>query len=214
MLVPSQNPDGVDIVGDYYRSTLGTPSEGRDPPDLYHKYVGHDDNRDWYAFTQPETRYTVDSLYTPWDPQIVNDIHQQGSNAGRIFIPPYMDPIEPNIDPILTAATNGLGMSIVWRMTNQGFTGIAQQRVVRSVVAGAAVLALPSRRAPAHRDGERASRDADRHSVRSARHGPRLRRARPCRGTFRRCGRAATGRTATSCATRPPRAGRSSSTRR
>ncbi|HEX3868150.1 MAG TPA: M14 family zinc carboxypeptidase, partial [Gemmatimonadaceae bacterium] len=110
MLVPSQNPDGVDIVGDYYRSTLGTPEEGRDPPNLYHKYVGHDDNRDWYSFTQVETRYTVDSLYTPWDPQIVNDIHQQGSNAGRIFIPPYMDPIEPNIDPILTAATNGLGM--------------------------------------------------------------------------------------------------------
>jgi uncharacterized membrane protein YgcG len=124
ILVPSQNPDGVDIVGDYYRSTLDTPMEGRDPPMLYHKYVGHDDNRDWYAFTQPETRYTVDSLYTPWDPEIVNDIHQQGSNSGRIFIPPYMDPIEPNIDPILTAATNGLGMSIVWRMTNQGFTGI------------------------------------------------------------------------------------------
>ena len=125
MLVPSQNPDGVDIVGDYYRSTLGTPNEGRDPPVLYHKYVGHDDNRDWYAFTQPETRYTIDSLYTPWDPEIVNDIHQQGSNAGRIFIPPYMDPVEPNIDPILTAATNGLGMSMVRRMTNQGFTGIA-----------------------------------------------------------------------------------------
>ncbi len=124
MLVASQNPDGVDIIGDYYRSTIGTPQEGRDPPVLYHKYVGHDDNRDWYAFTQPETRYTVDSLYTPWDPEIVNDIHQQGSNAGRIFIPPYMDPIEPNIDPILTAATNGLGMSIVWRMTNEGFTGI------------------------------------------------------------------------------------------
>jgi hypothetical protein len=125
MLVPSQNPDGVDIVGDYYRSTIGTPEEGRDPPTLYHKYVGHDDNRDWYAFTQVETRYTVDSLYTPWDPEIVNDIHQQGSDAGRIFIPPYMDPVEPNIDPILTAATNGLGMEIVWRMTNQGFTGIA-----------------------------------------------------------------------------------------
>jgi hypothetical protein len=125
IIVPSQNPDGVDIVGDYYRSTLGTPNEGRDPPDLYHKYVGHDDNRDWYAFTQVETRYTVDSLYSQWDPEIVNDIHQQGSDAGRIFIPPYMDPVEPNIDPILTAATNGLGMSMVWRMTNQGFTGIA-----------------------------------------------------------------------------------------
>jgi len=125
LMVPSQNPDGVDIVGDYYRSTLGTANEGREPPELYHHYVGHDDNRDWYAFTQPETRATVDSLYTPWDPQIVNDIHQQGSNTSRIFIPPYMDPVEPNIDPILTAATNGLGMAMVWRMTNQGFTGIA-----------------------------------------------------------------------------------------
>ena len=125
ILVPSQNPDGVDIVGDYYRSTLGTAQEGRDPPELYHKYVGHDDNRDWYALTQVETRYTVDSLYTPWDPEIVNDLHQQGSNAGRIFIPPYMDPIEPNIDPILTAAQNSLGMWIVSKMTNAGFTGIA-----------------------------------------------------------------------------------------
>src|SRR5690349_24229 len=60
LMVPSQNPDGVDIVGDYYRSTLGTANEGREPPELYHHYVGHDDNRDWYAFTQPETRATVD----------------------------------------------------------------------------------------------------------------------------------------------------------
>src|SRR5262245_22851588 len=58
MLVPSQNPDGVDIVGDYYRSTLGTPAEGRGPPDLYHKYVGHADKRDWYSFPQVEERYT------------------------------------------------------------------------------------------------------------------------------------------------------------
>ena len=125
MLVPSQNPDGVDIVGDWYRSTLDTPAEGTSPPELYHKYTGHDNNRDWYAFTQFETRYTVDSLYTPWDPQIVNDIHQQGSNAGRIFIPPYMDPVEPNIDPVLTAGTNALGLAMGWRMTGEGKTGIA-----------------------------------------------------------------------------------------
>src|SRR3954462_7956838 len=88
MLVPSQNPDGVDIVGDYYRSTMDTPREGSSPPDLYHYYAGHDDNRDGYAFTQVETRLTVDSLYTPWDPQINNDLHQQGANSSRIFIPP------------------------------------------------------------------------------------------------------------------------------
>src|SRR5579862_1828926 len=125
ILVPSQNPDGVDIVGDWYRSTLGSRSEGTTPPELYHHYVGHDDNRDWYAFTQVETRYTVDSLYTPWDPQIVNDIHQQGSNAGRIFIPPYMDPVDPNIDPILTAGTNSLGLTIGWRIIAEGKTGVA-----------------------------------------------------------------------------------------
>lgn len=125
MLVPSQNPDGVDIVERWYRSTLGTPAEGTQPPELYHAYVGHDNNRDWYAFTQPETRYTVDSLYGPWVPQIVNDIHQQQSNGGRIFIPPYMDPLEPNIDPILTAATNSLGMAMAWRMVSEGKVGIA-----------------------------------------------------------------------------------------
>ncbi len=125
MLVPSQNPDGVDIVGNWYRSTLDTPAEGMQPPELYHYYTGHDNNRDWYAFTQPETRYTVDSLYTPWDPQIVNDVHQQGANAGRIFIPPYMDPLEPNIDPILTGATNALGMSMAWRIIREGKTGVA-----------------------------------------------------------------------------------------
>ncbi len=125
MLVPSQNPDGVDIVGDWYRRTLDTPAEGTNPPALYHFYTGHDNNRDWYAFTQKETRYTVDSLYTPWTPQIVNDIHQQGANAGRIFIPPYMDPVEPNIDPVLTASTNAMGMAMAWRMTAEGKTGIA-----------------------------------------------------------------------------------------
>jgi hypothetical protein len=125
ILVPSQNPDGVDIVGDWYRSTVGTSAEGTSPPELYHHYTGHDNNRDWYAFTQVETQYTVDSLFSLWDPQIVNDVHQQGPNAGRIFIPPYMDPVEPNIDPILTSSTNALGEQMAWRMIADGKTGIA-----------------------------------------------------------------------------------------
>jgi Zinc carboxypeptidase len=125
IMVPSLNPDGVDIVGDWYHATLGTPAEGTSPPVLYHKYVGHDDNRDWYAFTQVETRYTVDSLYGRWDPEIVNDIHQQGGGAGRIFIPPYMDPVDPNIDPILTSGTNEMGMAMTWQMIADGYTGVA-----------------------------------------------------------------------------------------
>jgi hypothetical protein len=124
LLVPSLNPDGVDIVGDWYRSTLGTPAEGTDPPVLYHHYTGHDNNRDWYAFTQVETQMTVDSLHNLWHPQIVNDIHQQGPDEARLFIPPYMDPIEPNVDPILISGLNALGLEMTWRLTAQGKPGI------------------------------------------------------------------------------------------
>ncbi|MEO5902948.1 MAG: M14 metallopeptidase family protein [Gemmatimonadaceae bacterium] len=125
IIVPSLNPDGVDIVGNWYRSSLGTQWEGSQPPTLYHYYTGHDNNRDWYAFTQVETQMVIDSLYSQWHPQIVNDIHQQGSNGTRIFIPPYMDPIEPNIDPILAAGVAQMGKSMTWRLTMQGLVGVA-----------------------------------------------------------------------------------------
>jgi hypothetical protein len=125
IMVPSLNPDGVDIVGNWYRSSLGTPWEGTQPPTLYHYYTGHDNNRDWYAFTQVETQMVIDSLYSQWHPAIVNDIHQQGSNGTRIFIPPYMDPIEPNIDPIIAAGVAQMGKSMTWRMTMEGLVGIA-----------------------------------------------------------------------------------------
>ncbi|MEO5817020.1 MAG: M14 family zinc carboxypeptidase, partial [Gemmatimonadaceae bacterium] len=125
ILVPSLNPDGVDIVGNWYRSSIGTAWEGSGPPTLYHYYTGHDNNRDWYAFTQVETQMVIDSLYNQWHPQIVNDIHQQGANGTRIFIPPYMDPIEPNIDPILAAGVSQMGKSMTWRLTMQGLVGVA-----------------------------------------------------------------------------------------
>src|SRR4051812_20241293 len=125
ILVPSLNPDGVDIVNTWYKSSMGTAWEGTQPPVLYHYYTGHDDNRDWYAFTQVETQMVIDSLYNEWHPQIVNDIHQQGANGTRIFIPPYMDPIEPNIDPILMAGVAQMGKSMTWRLTSQGFVGVA-----------------------------------------------------------------------------------------
>ena len=125
IIVPSLNPDGVDIVGNWYKSSLGTTWEGTSPPTLYHYYTGHDNNRDWYAFTQVETQMVIDSLYSVWHPQIVNDIHQQGSDGTRIFIPPYMDPIEPNIDPVIAAGVAQMGKSMTWRLTMDGLTGVA-----------------------------------------------------------------------------------------
>jgi hypothetical protein len=125
ILVPSLNPDGVDIVTRWYRKTLGTPFEGTDPPELYHKYTGHDNNRDWYMFTQAETQLTVSKLHNVWHPEIVYDVHQRGPYATRMFVPPWLDPTEPNIDPIVMQETNMIGTAMASDLTAAGKTGIA-----------------------------------------------------------------------------------------
>ncbi len=124
LLVPSLNPDGTDIVADWYRKTLGTPAEGSSPPELYHHYVGHDNNRDWYAFTQIETQLTVDKILNVWRPQILHDIHQMGGGGARLFVPPYMEPWEPNVDPAIIAGVNALGTSMAWEVISRGKTGV------------------------------------------------------------------------------------------
>ncbi|HET9532491.1 MAG TPA: M14 metallopeptidase family protein [Blastocatellia bacterium] len=124
LLVPSLNPDGIDIVKKWYDSTLGTPAEGTGPPELYHHYTGHDNNRDWYAFTQVETQMTVDKVHNVWHPQIVHDIHQQGETGTRFFIPPYVEPWEPNVPPLIQAGVNFMGSSMAWEMLSEGKTGI------------------------------------------------------------------------------------------
>ncbi|MEP6704655.1 MAG: M14 family zinc carboxypeptidase, partial [Acidobacteriota bacterium] len=124
LLVPSLNPDGVDIVKNWYDKTLGTKFEGTDPPELYNKYVGHDDNRDWYAFTQIETQLTVDKIHNVWHPQIVNDIHQQGEYGSRLFLPPYMQPVEPNVPKQIVDGFTELGNYMAKTMRAAGYQGI------------------------------------------------------------------------------------------
>ena len=125
LLVPSLNPDGLDLVTRWYRRTLGTPYEGSLPPELYQKYTGHDNNRDWYMFTQKETQLVIGKLHNFWHPQIVYDVHQQGPYAARIFVPPWMDPIEPNIDAILMQESNMIGTAMASDLTAAGRTGVA-----------------------------------------------------------------------------------------
>ena len=125
ILVPSLNPDGVDIVTKWYRQTLGTSYEGSNPPWLYHKYVGHDNNRDWYIFSQPETRLTISKLHNVWHPEVVYDVHQMGANGARLFVPPWLDPTEPNIDPILMQEMNMIGTAMAADLTAAGKAGIA-----------------------------------------------------------------------------------------
>jgi len=125
ILVPSLNPDGVDIVTRWYRKTVGTPFEGTAPPELYHKYTGHDNNRDWYILSQVETRHVIGKLHNVWRPQIVYDVHQQGQNASRLMAPPWLDPIEPNVDAILVQQMNLFGMGIASDLTAAGKTGVS-----------------------------------------------------------------------------------------
>ena len=124
LLIPSPNPDGVDIVANWYRKSLGTSSEGREPPELYHYYAGHDDNRDWFMLNLKETQLITRLLWHDWFPEIVYDVHLQGSNGSRFFIPPFYDPPNPNIDPLLLRQVGLIGHKIAADLQSAGFKGV------------------------------------------------------------------------------------------
>ena len=123
LLVPMHNPDGIQLVVDWYKKNLGTKYEGLRMPWLYHKYVGHDNNRDWYMFTQVESRLTI-KVHNAWHPQAILDMHQMGGRGARIFVPPFVDPYEPNIDPILRQQVAMMGTFIASEMTAEGKAGV------------------------------------------------------------------------------------------
>lgn len=124
LLIPSPNPDGIDIVANWYRKSLGTPYEGREPPELYHHYAGHDDNRDWFMLNLKETQLVTRLLWHEWFPQIVYDVHQQGANGSRFFIPPFYDPPNPNISPLLLRQVGLIGHKIAADLQAAGFKGV------------------------------------------------------------------------------------------
>jgi hypothetical protein len=124
LLIPSPNPDGIDIVANWYRKTLGTPYEGREPPELYHHYAGHDDNRDWFMLNLKESQLITRLLWQEWFPQIVYDVHQQGSNGSRLFIPPFFDPPNPNISPLLLRQVGLIGHKVAADLQAAGFKGV------------------------------------------------------------------------------------------
>jgi len=116
LLIPSQNPDGQRMVVDWYRRNLGTPYEGSPLPELYHKYAGHDNNRDSYMLTQVETQYLNRVLYEDWLPEVYLDAHQMGSAAARIFVPPFQNPLNPNVDPLVWSQVNLFGQAMASRL--------------------------------------------------------------------------------------------------
>lgn len=124
LLVPSLNPDGQDMVVKWYRKYVGTPFEGSGPVELYHPYTGHDNNRDWYMFTQVETQLTVGKLHNVWHPHVVYDLHQMSSYSARIFTPPFLDPVDPNVDPLIVSETNMMGTAMAAALSSAGKKGV------------------------------------------------------------------------------------------
>ena len=125
LLIPSANPDGIDLVADWYRKTLGTKYEGYPPPELYNHYdAGHDNNRDWFMMNLPETRNITKLFWQEWFPQIIFDVHQQGQTGARFTIPPFFDPPNPRISPIILRELGLLGYKIAADLQYAGQKGV------------------------------------------------------------------------------------------
>jgi hypothetical protein len=124
ILIPSLNPDGHRLVVDWYRRQLGTPFEGGAMPWLYHKYAGHDVNRDGFMMNLAENRNLARFFYTQWHPQVFLTMHQMGPDGPRFFVPPNADPIDANYDPLIWRTAALLGSAMALELQRQGKTGV------------------------------------------------------------------------------------------
>jgi hypothetical protein len=127
LLIPSFNPDGHDIVGDWVKKSAGTPYEGAGPPEVYGAYIGHDNNRDGYMLSQVESQHWAKVVYQDWFPQVYKDTHQMGSYGSRIAIPPKYDPINPHVDPLMWRTSQLLGGAMGTALEAEGVTGVESQ---------------------------------------------------------------------------------------
>lgn len=126
MIVPNHNPDGMDMVVNHYRKYKGTKYETSSLPAVYHKYVGHDNNRDFVMLSQEDTK-AIAAIYNKiWFPQVMVEKHQMGSNGPRYFVPPPHDPIAENVDAELWNWMWIFGSGMARDMVNSGLKGVSQ----------------------------------------------------------------------------------------
>jgi len=123
IFIPAFNPDGVGIVNEWYDRWVGTEYEGASPPELYHHYIGHDNNRDAFMQNTVESRYGAEILFREWIPQAYIDHHQMGPFTARIYLPPYAEPIRPGGDPLVWREMSWYGAHMAYRMEEIGFQG-------------------------------------------------------------------------------------------
>lgn len=123
LLMPHMNPEASASDVTWYRTYRGTPFEVTEPPRLGQPYTGSDNNRDWFMITQPETWAASRIFYHVWYPQILYNHHQTGPAYTRIVIPPYSDPVNPDIHPGVTAGVNLVGAAMAARYAAQRMPG-------------------------------------------------------------------------------------------
>ncbi len=120
----------------WYLEHVGTEHEGSRMPYKYHHYADHDNNRDWFFFNLVESQHVARVLYHDWYPEIVMDQHQMGSSGARLFLPPYSDPVNPNVPPSLMASVNMLGKHVVADLHDQGFRGVVTGTIFNAFFEG------------------------------------------------------------------------------
>ncbi|MBN2011219.1 hypothetical protein JW960_17880 [candidate division KSB1 bacterium] len=129
MMVPSHNPDGMDMVVNHYNRFKDTKWDGCSMPGVYHKYIGHDNNRDFVTLSQEDTKAISRLTSTDWFPQVMVEKHQMGSGTARYFVPPAHDPIAENIDAIIWNWTGIFGANMIKDMTDKRLAGISQRYI-------------------------------------------------------------------------------------
>ena len=122
LLWPSLNPDGQDIVVDWYRENVGTPYEIAPLHELYQKYIGHDNNRDAYMLNVVESR-VITRFWRQWEPQIIHVHHQSSPFPTRIWLPPFAEPVAPRVHPIMAREVNAIGMLMAQMLESNGQPG-------------------------------------------------------------------------------------------
>ena len=124
IMIPCFNPDGQLMVADWYNEWLGTEYEGCSMPWLYHKYAGHDNNRDAFALNLVESRYMAEIMFKQWFPQAFQDHHHMGSYGARFYVAPYCDPIRPYADPLIWRELAWYGSHMAYKLEEEGIAGV------------------------------------------------------------------------------------------
>jgi hypothetical protein len=122
MLWPTINPDGQQMVSEWYMKNVGTPYELSGLPRLYQEYVGHDNNRDAYMLNMVESR-VLEHTWRQWEPQIIYVHHQSGPFPTRIWLPPFSEPVGIDAPFLMSREVNMIGMAIAKSLEERGQVG-------------------------------------------------------------------------------------------